>query len=99
MNRRELIANTADITGLSRRTIEDALDGLLQEIQRAVISGDKVSLTGFGTIGLAHRGAYTGRNPSTGESLQVAPKSTPKLTPAAWWVKAANDVKQSGGGL
>lgn len=97
MNRKELIAAVADATDLPQRAVAEVLDGVLQEIQRAVIAGDKVGLTGFGTFGLAHRDAYMGRNPKTGEPLLIAAKSTPKLSASAWWAEAATAVKQSGG--
>ena len=77
MNRSELIDAAADRSDLSKNEVASALDALLQTITESVARGDKVSLTGFGTFERRERSARTGRNPQTGEEMQIAASKAP----------------------
>jgi len=90
MNKSELIENTAESSGVNKRDVGKVLDGLLSGISGAVRKGDKVSLTGFGTFELRERAARTGRNPQTGEQLQVKASKAPAFKPAKAFKDAVN---------
>ena len=81
MNRAELIDAIRDRLGVEKRTAENAVDAVLDTIQRAVAQGEKVALTGFGVFEKVDRAARTGRNPRTGETVKVKKTSVPKFRP------------------
>ena len=82
MNKSELIARLEGHLG-GRSAAAAALDSVLGEITRAVAAGERVTLTGFGTFERVERPARTGRNPRTGEPLELAASATPKFHPGA----------------
>lgn len=79
VNKAQLIDAVSDKLESSRRAAGEAVDAVLTGIIGAVVSGDKVSLTGFGTFESAKRPARTARNPRTGESVRVAAATVPKF--------------------
>ena len=79
MNKAQLIDAVAVKLEISRRAAGDAVDAVLGGITGAVIDGDKVSLTGFGTFEQVDRPARTARNPRTGEAVRVAAATVPKF--------------------
>ena len=81
MNRQELIGAVADATGLSRGDATRAVEGVFDTIQNALKRGDEVRLVGFGTFSCSKRKASTGRNPRTGEPMQIKASSQPKFRP------------------
>jgi len=81
VNRAELIDAIRDRLGLDKRKAEDAVDAVLDTIQRAVAQGEKVALSGFGVFEKVDRAARTGRNPRTGETVKVKKTSVPKFRP------------------
>lgn len=81
MNRAELIDAIRDRLGVEKRTAENAVDAVLDTIQRAVATGEKVAITGFGVFERVERAARTGRNPRTGETVKVKKTSVPKFRP------------------
>ncbi len=81
MNKAELIGSIADKTGHTLADTIKTLDALLETIEATVALGDKVQLVGFGTFEPQHRAARTGRNPQTGEPLEIAEATFPKFTP------------------
>jgi DNA-binding protein HU-beta len=90
MNKSELIDAAAQSTGLSKSEMSKALDSILDSISGAVQQGDRVSLSGFGTFERRDRAARTGRNPQTGEQLQVAASRAPAFKPAKAFKDAVN---------
>ncbi len=80
MNKNDLIGVLADSTGLSKADATKAVDGVLDNITNALKRGDEVRLVGFGTFAVATRAASTGRNPRTGEAIQIAASKRPKFT-------------------
>ena len=72
MNKTDLVRATADKSGLSQKDAGAALDAVTAAIVDALASGDSVQLPGFGTFSVRERAARTGRNPATGESIQIA---------------------------
>ena len=75
MNKSELIAVTAENTGLTKKDTERVLNAALDAVTAAMGSHEKVQLSGFGTFEVKYREARMGRNPQTRE---------PSLIPAAW---------------
>ncbi|GAM66075.1 DNA-binding protein HU-beta [Vibrio ishigakensis] len=72
----EAISEQADIT---KKQAHDALNTITQEIANALAGGDEVALIGFGTFKITERGARTGRNPSTGETIHIAASKSPSF--------------------
>ena len=81
MNKGDLVDNVAENAGLSRQQAESAVSAVLEAIEDALKSDDKVSLIGFGTFSVNERAARTGRNPKTGQSIQIAAKKVIKFKP------------------
>ena len=77
MNKKELIDSVAGATGENRRTVTSVLEATINEIQRQVKKGDKVTLPGFGTFSQRSRAARTARNPRTGEEIKVKAAKVP----------------------
>ena len=78
MIRSELIEKvTAENPHLYQRDVEMIIDTIFDEIIEALANGNRVELRGFGSFSVKHREARTGRNPRTGESVQVEAKSVP----------------------
>ncbi|MEL6245052.1 MAG: integration host factor subunit beta [Pseudomonadota bacterium] len=77
MLRSELIAKLTEEYDLSQQDVEKAVAVILDEISEALARGDRVELRGFGTFSVRHREARKGRNPRTGEPVDVAAKAVP----------------------
>ena len=77
MNKTELIAEVANKAGLSRKDAEKALAAVIDTITAALVAGDKVQLVGFGTFETKQREARTGRNPRSGETIEIPAASLP----------------------
>jgi DNA-binding protein HU-beta len=81
VNRAELIDQIRDRLGVDKRAAENAVDVVLDSIQRAVAAGEKVALTGFGVFEKVDRAARTGRNPRTGAAVKIKKTAVPKFRP------------------
>lgn len=79
MNKAELITFVADETGLSKANCERAVNSVFQGIAKAISDGDKASFVGFGTFSVIDRAARSGRNPRTGETIQIPASRQPKF--------------------
>lgn len=79
MNKNDLISAVADTSGLSRNDASKAVEGVFDAITGALKNGDEVRLVGFGTFSVAQRKASTGRNPRTGEAMEIKASSQPKF--------------------
>lgn len=79
MNKMELVAAVAKEADLSKKDAEAAVSCVFDTIANALAEGDKVQLVGFGTFEVSERAAREGRNPKTGESMQIAACKTPKF--------------------
>jgi DNA-binding protein HU-beta len=79
MNKQELIGTVAETTGLGRGDASKAVEGVFDAITAALRRGDEVRLVGFGTFTVSKRKASTGRNPRTGEPMQIKESSQPKF--------------------
>jgi DNA-binding protein HU-beta len=79
MNKQELISSVADATGLSKSDATRAVECVFDTISGALKKGDEVRLDGFGTFSCSRRKASTGRNPRTGEPMQIKESTQPKF--------------------
>jgi DNA-binding protein HU-beta len=79
MNKSDLIDSIADNSGLSKADAGRALDGFTSAITKALQAGDSVSLVGFGTFAVKRREARSGRNPRTGETIQIKASNNPSF--------------------
>jgi len=77
MNKGELIDAVAGSAGLSRADATKAVDSVLDSIQGTLANGGSVSLVGFGTFSVKARAARAGRNPRTGETIQIKASNVP----------------------
>ncbi|MGH8500054.1 MAG: HU family DNA-binding protein [Methylococcales bacterium] len=77
MNKSELISAIAEVSGLAKADAGKALDGLIAAVTDALKSGDSVSLIGFGTFVVKKREARTGRNPQTGQAINIKEANVP----------------------
>ncbi|MGD2006890.1 MAG: HU family DNA-binding protein [Cellvibrionales bacterium] len=77
MNKNELIDAIAEEADLSKASAGRALDAALGAITEALKKQDTVSLVGFGTFSVKHRAAREGRNPRSGETIQIAASNAP----------------------
>ena len=77
MNKSELIDAIAAATGLTKADAGRALDATTDGITSALQGGQAVSLVGFGTFSVKHRAARQGRNPRTGETIQISASNNP----------------------
>ena len=79
MNKQELIGSVTDTTGLARGDVSKAVDAVFDSITSALQRGDEVRLVGFGTFTASQRKASTGRNPRTGEPMEIKATVQPKF--------------------
>jgi len=79
MNKAELIEAMADAADISKAAAARALDGMVKAIIGAMREGDQVSLVGFGTFMVKERAARQGRNPQTGETIQIKASNIPSF--------------------
>jgi DNA-binding protein HU-beta len=77
VNKAELIDAIADSADLSKASASRALDAVIDSVTNALKSGDQVSLVGFGTFAVKERAARTGRNPQTGQPIEIAAAKVP----------------------
>ncbi|MDX1738374.1 MAG: HU family DNA-binding protein [Alphaproteobacteria bacterium] len=79
MNKNDLVASVANESGLSKADAAKAVDAVFNSVTAALKGGDEVRLVGFGTFAVVNRAASQGRNPRTGEPLQIPASKQPKF--------------------
>lgn len=77
MNKTELVNAIAAKTGLSKKDADAALAATVEAVTETLKAGDKVALVGFGTFEVRERAARTGKNPATGETIEIAACKAP----------------------
>jgi DNA-binding protein HU-beta len=92
MNKRDLIDAISGRLG-DKKSATEAVNAVLETIQSAVASGDKVAITGFGVFEKSERPARTARNPATNETIQVPASSVPKFRAGADFKALVNGEK------
>ena len=81
MNKSELISKVAEMTDLSKKDVTKAVDAVFEAITEALQNGDKVQLVGFGNFEVRERSARKGRNPQTGEEIDIPASRVPAFRP------------------
>ena len=79
MNKADLIESIADSADLSKASAGRALDAAIESITKALQKGDTITLVGFGTFSVRNRAARMGRNPRTGEEIQIKASKVPRF--------------------
>lgn len=80
MTKNELIEKVAKKSHLTKRASADAVNSTFNLIRDALVRGEKVVVTGFGTFLIRSRAARRGRNPQTGQTIQISSKKLPSFT-------------------
>ncbi len=81
MNKTELINSVAEATELTKKDATKVVDAVLSAIETALKNGGKVSLIGFGNFEVREHAARKGRNPQTGEDIEIAANKVPAFKP------------------
>lgn len=90
MNKNDLVAAVAETADLTKADAGRAVDAVFASIEGALKAGGDVRIVGFGTFAVAERAASTGRNPRTGEAIQIAASKQPKFKAGAPLKAAVN---------
>lgn len=77
MNKSELVANVAEVAELTKKDAEKAVNAVFASVQKALVEDDKVQIIGFGTFEVRTRAARKGRNPQTGETIEIPASKNP----------------------
>lgn len=81
MNKTELVSSVAEIAGVSKKDTEQVLNAFFNTVQKTLKQDDKVQIPGFGTFEVRERTARTGRNPHTGETIEISAAKVPAFKP------------------
>ena len=90
MNKNELISSIANETGLTKTDAAKAVDAFVASISSALKSGDEVRLVGFGSFSVSKRSDTTGRNPRTGQTINIPARNQPKFKAGKVLVDSVN---------
>ena len=90
MNKSELVAHIATSAGLTKAQATAALQAVETGVIETLTNGGEVALVGFGTFKVTDRAARTGRNPKTGEELQIAASKVPTFKAGKAFKEAVN---------
>lgn len=90
MNKTELIEAVADSADLSKAAASRAVDAVVESVSDALKEGDQVTLVGFGTFSVRERAARNGRNPQTGETIEIPASKVPGFKPGKALKDAVN---------
>lgn len=88
MNKTELIAAAAEHAGLSKKDTERVISAALEAITTSLVNGERVQISGFGTFETKQREARIGRNPRTGEAVEIDASRVPQFKAS----KALKDI-------
>jgi len=95
MNKSELITAVAEKTGLAKKDSEKAIKALLETVVQTVVAGGKVQVVGFGTFEGHERKARQGKNPQTGEVIQIPASIVPSFKAGKAFKLAVNAPKKT----
>ncbi len=90
MNKNDLVAAVAASSGLSKADAIGAVESVFDEITKSLTRGEEVRLVGFGNFSVNHRAASQGRNPRTGEKIQIPASKQPKFKAGKGLKEAVN---------
>ncbi|MDX5583704.1 MAG: HU family DNA-binding protein [Aureibaculum sp.] len=83
MNKSELVDVMAADAGITKAAAKKALDSMMNNVEKSLKKGGRVSLVGFGSWSVSKRAARDGRNPQTGKAIRIAAKNVVKFKPGA----------------
>ena len=92
MNKSELIEALAASKGISFKRAEEVVNGIFAAMAEALVQGDRIEIRGFGSFVVRDYKSYTGRNPKTGELIEVKPKKLP-------FFKVGKELRERVGGV
>lgn len=81
MNKTELVQAIVEESGITKDAATKAVDGFMAVVTKALANREKVQLVGFGTFETRERSGRTGRNPQTGEQIEIAASTVPAFKP------------------
>jgi DNA-binding protein HU-beta len=90
LNKAEFVDKIASKAEFSKRDAEAAVDAALETIEEELSRGREIALTGFGKFHVAKRGARQGRNPQTGETIQIKAAKVPRFSAGAKLKQSVN---------
>jgi len=91
MNRKQLVRDVADRSGLSQEQVDSVINGVVDAVTASIKSGDKVIVPGFVSFEQVERAARTGRNPQTGAAMEIPAQKAVKVSAG----KALKDAVRS----
>ena len=95
MTKADLIEGLSNKLGMNKGEAEKAVNIMLEDIINALKAGERVNISGFGTFAVSEREARTGRNPKTGESIEISASRSAKFKPGKQLKDSLNEI---GGG-
>jgi len=98
LSRTDVVSEIAAETQLAPRQVDEVVKALEGSLKRALSSGGEVRMSGFGTFRVSERGARTGRNPQTGESIKIAASKNVRFSAAKAFKDAIGGGKSAGKG-
>ena len=90
MNREELVSKMAEEAQITKATASKALEAFISGVRDCLSKKDKLTLVGFGTFMVSERAARKGRNPQTGEEINISAATVPKFKPGSKLKEAVN---------
>ena len=96
MTKADLVEEVAKVTELTRKDSEVIVDTLFESVIKALKAGDKLEVRGFGSFRVRQRNARVGRNPKTGEKVEVPAKRVPYFKPSKELKDLINDGAAAG---
>ena len=93
MNKADLIAKVAQVSGTTKKTAEEVLAALVSVVTTTLAKGEEVKLAGLGTFKVVHRAARTGINPQTKQPMKIAASKAPVFKVSATLKNAVSGKK------
>ena len=90
LNKNDVVTVLAERADISKNTAGHVLDAFMDLVQTTLNKGDKITLVGFGTFAVKQRQSRTGRNPQTGQTIQIPAKNIPGFKPGKALKDAVN---------
>lgn len=90
MNKADLVNSIAERTGLTKTKSNEVINAITSAISESLTNGDKVTLVGFGTFTTSERNARRGRNPKTGEAINIPAKRVARFKPGTGLSNSVN---------
>ena len=87
MTKTDLVDKVSKSTNATKTEVAETLDAIMETIKQAIKEGEKVTLIGFGTFSVTDRKARKGRNPKTGEPIDIPASKVPKFSPSETFKK------------